>query len=396
MTDYKDVLARDISAKSESMQAHLIAIRRDIHAHPELGFDTVRTAHIVEQELLRLGLTPQTGVGRSGVMVDIVGAHPGKTVLLRADMDALPIHEQTGLPFSSQYPGKMHACGHDIHTATMLGVAAIVPHYRAQLHGTLRLIFQPAEETRDSGAEAMIADGAADGVDLAITLHNKPELAAGEIGLTRGASTASSDEFDVVVHGKSTHAARPHMGTDPIIAAVNLVSQLQTIISRELDPANSAVLTIGHIHGGTTHNIISDSCLIQGTVRAKSPAARAHIEEAFKRICAGVALSLNVRVEVNYQRGVPPLMNDDALIDVLEPILSHQFGKAIIAKPSASFGAEDFSLFTERAPGCQIHIGSGAPGRDDHLHNSDYQPDERSIHAGTQALARLAIDLLSK
>ncbi|MGX9398599.1 M20 metallopeptidase family protein [Pantoea dispersa] len=395
MTDHKILLARDISARSESMQAHLIAIRRDIHAHPELGFDTVRTAAIVEQELLRLGLTPQTGVGRTGVMVDITGAQPGRTVLLRADMDALPIHEQTGLPFSSIWPGKMHACGHDIHTATLLGVAAILADLRSQLHGTVRLIFQPAEETPESGAQAMIAAGAADGIDVAITLHNKPELAAGEIALTRGASTASSDEFDVVIHGKSTHAARPHMGTDPIIAAASLVTQLQTIVSRELDPANSAVLTIGHIHGGTTHNIISDSCLIQGTIRAKSPQARAHMEDAFRRICAGVALSLNTRIEVNYQRGVPPLMNDDALIDALEPILSHQFGKPVVAKPSSSFGAEDFSLFTERVPGCQIHIGSGAPGRDDHLHNSDYQPDERSIHAGTQALARIAIDLLS-
>jgi amidohydrolase len=395
MTDHKILLARDISARSESMQAHLIAIRRDIHTHPELGFDTVRTAAIVEQELLRLGLTPQTGVGRTGVMVDIAGAQPGKTVLLRADMDALPIHEQTGLPFSSIWPGKMHACGHDIHTATLLGVAAVLADLRSQLHGTVRLIFQPAEETPESGAQAMIAAGAADGIDVAITLHNKPELAAGEIALTRGASTASSDEFDVVIHGKSTHAARPHMGTDPIIAAASLVTQLQTIVSRELDPANSAVLTIGHIHGGTTHNIISDSCLIQGTIRAKSPQARAHMEDAFRRICAGVALSLNTRIEVNYQRGVPPLMNDDALIDALEPILSHQFGKPVVAKPSSSFGAEDFSLFTERVPGCQIHIGSGAPGRDDHLHNSDYQPDERSIHAGTQALARIAIDLLS-
>ncbi len=395
MTDQKDVLASDISAKSESLQAHLVAIRRDIHAHPELGFDTVRTANLVEVELLRLGLTPRTGVGKTGIVVDIIGENPGKTLLLRADMDALPIHEQTGLPFSSRYPGKMHACGHDIHTATLLGVAAIVPHYRAQLHGTLRLIFQPAEEILESGAAAMIADGAAEGVDLAITLHNKPELAAGEIALTRGASTASCDDFDVIVHGKSTHAARPHMGVDPIIAAANLINQLQSIISRELDPAASAVLTIGHIQGGSTHNIIADSCLIQGTVRTKSPEIREQIAAAFERVCAGVALSLNTRIEVNYQRGVPALMNDDALIDALEPILSHQFGKAIVAKPSASFGAEDFSLFTERAPGCQIHIGSGAPGRDDHLHNSDYQPDERSLHIGTQALARLAIDLLS-
>lgn len=395
MNEDKKLLAEEINARVKELESHLVAIRRDIHAHPELGFDTVRTANLVTQQLLALGLQPKTGVGRTGVMVDIHGAEPGKTVLLRADMDALPIQEQTGLPFSSTYPGKMHACGHDIHTATLLGVAAILPHYRQQLKGTVRLIFQPAEETPDSGAEAMIADGAAEGVDWAITLHNKPELAAGEIALTRGASTASSDEFDVTVHGVSTHAARPHMGSDPIIATVHLISQLQTIISRERDPAHSAVLTIGHIQGGTTHNIIPDSCLFQGTIRTKSPQVRADMEASFKRMCEGVALAQNVRIEVNYQRGVPPLMNDDTLIDTLETILSHQFDKPIIAKPSASFGAEDFSLFTERVPGCQIHIGSATPGRDDHLHNSDYQPDERSIAAGTQALTRLAIDLLS-
>ncbi|WP_215848537.1 M20 metallopeptidase family protein [Candidatus Pantoea bituminis] len=395
MNEDKKLLAEEINARVKELESHLVAIRRDIHAHPELGFDTVRTANLVTQQLLALGLQPKTGVGRTGVMVDIHGAEPGKVVLLRADMDALPIQEQTGLPFSSTYPGKMHACGHDIHTATLLGVAAILPHYRQQLKGTVRLIFQPAEETPDSGAEAMIADGAAEGIDWAITLHNKPELAAGEIALTRGASTASSDEFDVTVHGVSTHAARPHMGSDPIIATVHLISQLQTIISRERDPAHSAVLTIGHIQGGTTHNIIPDSCLFQGTIRTKSPQVRADMEASFKRMCEGVALAQNVRIEINYQRGVPPLMNDDTLIDTLETILSHQFDKPIIAKPSASFGAEDFSLFTERVPGCQIHIGSATPGRDDHLHNSDYQPDERSIAAGTQALTRLAIDLLS-
>ncbi|MDQ0550833.1 M20 family metallopeptidase [Pantoea agglomerans] len=395
MNQEKARLAGEIKARVNELESQLVAIRRDIHAHPELGFDTLRTASLVTEYLQALGLNPRTGVGRSGVVVDIDGAEPGKTLLLRADMDALPIHEQTGLPFASRYPGKMHACGHDIHTATMLGVATILPHYRQQLKGRVRLIFQPAEETPESGAEAMIADGAADGIDWAVTLHNKPELAAGEVALTRGASTASSDEFDVTVHGVSTHAARPHMGTDPIIATVHLISQLQTLISRERDPAHSAVLTIGHIQGGTTHNIIPDSCLFQGTIRTKSPEVRAAMETSFKRMCEGVALAQNVRVEVNFQRGVPPLMNDDRLIDSLEQILAHQFDKPIIAQPSASFGAEDFSLFTERVPGCQIHIGSATPGRDDHLHNSDYQPDERSITAGTQALTRLAIDLLS-
>ncbi|WBV23726.1 M20 metallopeptidase family protein [Pantoea piersonii] len=395
MTDKKAMLAGDISARVADIEPHLIAIRRDIHAHPELGFDTVRTADIVTAWLREHGLTPQTGVGRTGVVADIIGAQPGKTLLLRADMDALPIQEQTGLPFSSTIPGKMHACGHDLHTATLLGVAAILPHYRQQLAGRVRLIFQPAEETPESGAEAMIADGAAEGVDWAVTLHNKPELMTGEVALTRGGSTASSDEFDVRVYGVSTHAARPHMGVDPIVATAYLIGQLQTLISRERDPAHSAVLTIGHIQGGATHNIIPDSCLLQGTIRTKSPQVRADMEASFRRVCEGVALAMNVRIEVDYLRGVPPLMNDDRLIDALENILSHQFGKPIVAKPSDSFGAEDFSLFTERAPGCQIHIGSATPGRNDHLHNSDYQPDERSIAVGTQALVRLAVDLLT-
>nr|WP_325177942.1 amidohydrolase [Pantoea sp. 1B4] len=179
MNQEKARLAGEIKARVNELESQLVAIRRDIHAHPELGFDTLRTASLVTEYLQALGLNPRTGVGRSGVVVDIDGAEPGKTLLLRADMDALPIHEQTGLPFASRYPGKMHACGHDIHTATMLGVATILPHYRQQLKGRVRLIFQPAEETPESGAEAMIADGAADGIDWAVTLHNKPELAAG-------------------------------------------------------------------------------------------------------------------------------------------------------------------------------------------------------------------------
>lgn len=384
-----------IKQRVNEIESELVAIRRDIHAHPELGFDTLRTAELVKNQLLKLGLKPRCGVGKTGVMVDIHGPVAGKTVLLRADMDALPIHEQTGLSFSSLYAGKMHACGHDIHTATLLGVADILSRNRHALNGTVRLVFQPAEETPESGAEAMIADGAAEGVDMAITLHNKPELSSGEIGLTRGASTASSDEFDVTVRGVSTHAARPHMGSDPIVAAVQMIAQLQTIVSRELDPAHSAVLTIGHIQGGTTHNIIPDSCLFRGTVRTKSPQTRQHMERAFHRICQGTAMAMNVQADIHYQRGVPPLMNDDRLVSQLETILSSQFDSTIVATPSSSFGAEDFALFTERVPGCQIHIGSATPGRDDHLHNSDYQPDEKSISIGTEALARLAFDLLS-
>lgn len=388
-------LTLHINNKMAELEPHLITIRRDIHSHPELGFDTVRTADIVRCELEKMGYQPKTGVGRTGVQLDISGGAAGPTLLLRADMDALPMQEQTGLPYASQIAGKMHACGHDLHTATLLGVAATLKDLTPQLKGNVRLIFQPAEETAESGAAAMIVDGAADGIDMAITLHNKPELQAGRIALTRGASTASSDEFDVTVKGISTHAARPHMGRDPIIAAVGLITQLQTIISREADPADSAVLTIGHIQGGTTHNIIPDSCIFQGTVRARSAQRRDQIEAAFRRICTGFAQAMEVEISLNYQRGVPPLINDEHLIDQIEGILSQHFGERIEATSKSSFGAEDFSYFTERVPGCQIEFGSAIAGRHDHLHNSDYQPDEACIKVGAIALSRIAVDLLS-
>lgn len=384
-----------INNKIAEIEPHLINLRRNIHAYPELGFETVRTAEIVKDELVKMGYQPKIGVGVTGVQLDITGSAGGPTLLLRADMDALPMQEKTGLPYASKIAGKMHACGHDLHTATLLGVAATLKELVPVLKGNVRLIFQPAEETAESGAAAMIADGAADGIDMAITLHNKPELKAGAIALTRGASTASSDEFDVVIKGISTHAARPHMGRDPIIAAAGLISQLQTIISRESDPADSAVLTIGHIQGGTTHNIIPDSCMFQGTVRARSPERRDHIEESFRRICQGFALAMDVEISLNYQRGVPPLINDNHLINKIENILSEHFGERISANPKSSFGAEDFSYFTERVPGCQIEFGSATEGRDDHLHNSDYQPDEACIKMGAIALSRIAVDLLS-
>lgn len=384
-----------INSKASEIEEHLINIRRDLHAHPELGFDTVRTAEIVRHELVRMGYSPKTGVGVTGVQLDLAGQADGPTLLLRADMDALPMQEETQLPYASLYPGKMHACGHDLHTATLLGVAATLKDLVPALKGNIRLLFQPAEETAESGAAAMIADGAADGIDMAITLHNKPELVAGAISLTRGASTASSDEFDVTLYGVSTHAARPHMGRDPIIAAAGLLTQLQTIISRECDPADSAVLTVGHIEGGTTHNIIPDSCMFRGTVRARSVERRDSIEKAFRRVCAGFAQAMDVNVELNYQRGVPPLVNDDALVTQIEGILYDHFETPIKATPKFSFGSEDFSYFTERVPGCQIEFGSAVPGRDDHLHNSDYQPDESCIKVGVIALSRIAVDLLS-
>jgi amidohydrolase len=376
-------------------EPRLIELRRDIHAHPELGFDTVRTAALVAEELRRLGLEPRTGVGRSGVVAEIKGGAPGRCLLLRADMDALPIEEQTALPYASQIPGKMHACGHDLHTAALLGAAAALKEIAPHLRGTVRLVFQPAEETLDSGAAAMIADGAADGADMAITFHSRPELPAGEIALTHGASTASADEFKVTVIGRSGHAARPHASADPIVAAAYIITQLQTLISREMNPAQSAVLTVGHIVGGATQNVIPDQCMFEGTVRCRSAASRDLAEASFRRICEGAAQALNVRAEIEYVRGAPPLENDDALVDRAAVALADQFGRPPMVSQGSNFGAEDFSYFSERMPAIQIYVGSGQPGRNDHGHSSHYQPDEACIGQSAIALTRMAVELLS-
>ncbi|WFF40065.1 amidohydrolase [Salinicola endophyticus] len=377
-----------------AVEPRLIEIRRDIHAHPETGFDTHRTAALVVSELEALGLEVQTGVGRTGVVAEIAGGAPGPCVILRADMDALPIAEQTGLPFASTVPGKMHACGHDTHTAALLGAATALRELAPTLKGSVRLIFQPAEETQESGAQAMVADGAADGAAMAIAFHNQPQLPTGHVMLLRGASTASSDEFRVTVNGVSGHAARPHHAIDPIVGAASLISQLQTVISRNMDPAQSAVLTIGHIQGGESQNIIPDSCTFEGTVRCRSEASRDRAEAAFRRICQHGAEALQLTAEIEYVRGAPAVQNDDGLVDQAARSLTEQFGAPVSITQGTDFGAEDFSYFSERMPSIQIYLGAGQPGRDDRLHNSDYQPDERYIAQASAALTRLAVDLL--
>lgn len=387
-------IGASIDAAVKAAEPGLIEVRRDIHAHPEIGFDVERTAGVVAAELDRLGIVYQTGIGRTGIVADIEGGAPGPRLLIRADMDALPIHEMTGLPFASTVAGKMHACGHDIHTATLIGVGAVLKDLAPRLRGSVRLVFQPAEETQESGAAAMIADGALDGVDMALAFHNAPAMAVGRFGYVRGASTASADSFDITVRGRSGHAARPHDSVDPIVAAAYLITQLQTVVAREINPALGAVVTIGSIAGGATHNIIPDSCTLKGTVRARSPEARETAEAALRRMVQGIALSHRVECDLDYQVGVPPLMNDDRMLDASVAAVRAQFGE-VVDEDGPSFGAEDFAFFSERVPSFHLRVGASQPGRQDRLHNSDYQPDEACIGLGAAALARSAVELLS-
>jgi amidohydrolase len=382
-----------IAAAAGDEEAGLIAIRRDLHAHPELAFEEIRTAGVVARELARLGIPHQTGVGRTGVVGTIQGGRPGPVIAIRGDMDALPIAERTGLAFASQTEGKMHACGHDIHTSTLLGVAAILQKLAPDMAGSVRLLFQPAEEIL-GGADAMIADGALDGVDFALGYHNHPEIPVGQFGYVRGATYAACDRFRIVVRGVSGHAAYPHTTVDPIVAAAQLLTTLQTVVSREVGPLDPCVVTVGAIHAGTVNNIIPDSCELLGTVRSLSAAVRATAEAALRRMCAGLDAGLRTTTMLEWVPGVPPTMNADAVLDGSVAAIGRQLGEVFV--PSVpSMGAEDFAVIAAKVPSFVLRVGSGAPGRADHLHNSGYQPDEACIALGAQALARSAMDLLA-
>ncbi len=383
---------RTIREATEAVTPRLIEIRRDIHRVPELAFQETRTAGIVADELARLGLAPRTGVGRTGVVADIAGGRPGPVLAIRADMDALPIHEETGMDFASTVEGRMHACGHDIHTATLLGVAAVLKDLAPQMAGTVRLIFQPAEEVLE-GAAAMIADGAAEGIDMALGFHNHPDMPVGTFGYVRGACLAASDRFDLVVRGRSGHAAHPYAAVDPIVAASHFIAQAQTVVSREIRPLHPAVVTVGMVQGGTTYNIIPERVHLKGTVRTLHRDARDTAEAALKRLADGLQTTMRVKCEMTYERKVPPLVNDDR---VLEPVLAAVLRQTGVAAEEGepSMGAEDFAEFAALAPSFHLRVGSGAPGRDDRLHNAFYQPDERCIALGVQALSRAALDIL--
>jgi amidohydrolase len=383
---------RDIA---DRIEAGLIEVRRDIHAHPELAFEEVRTAGVVARELTRLGIPHETGIATTGVVGLIKGGRPGPVLAIRADMDALPIHEQTGLGYASTYPGLMHACGHDIHTTTLLGVAAVLQQLAPSLAGTVKLIFQPAEEAI-GGAERMIAEGVLEcpHVDMAIGFHNYPQLPVGQFGFCPGPALAAADTFEVVVHGKSGHAAHPYAAVDPIVAAANLIGQLQTVVSREVKPLQPAVVTIGAINGGVAANIIPDSVTLKGTVRTLHAEAQDTAEAAITRLCAGMEEGMRVRCELTYTRGVPAMLNDDSVLEPVVAAVRLQLGD-VIHRTEPSMGAEDFALMSQVLPCFQLGIGSGAPGRDDRLHNSGYQPDEACIALGVQALSRAAMEMLS-
>lgn len=379
----------------------IISIRRHIHQNPELGYEEKATSELVAKELKSLGLIVQEGVGGYGVVGILEGGRPGKTLLLRADMDALPIEEETGLPFSSKVAGIMHACGHDIHTAILLGAAKVLSKYKDHICGQIKFVFQPAEEcSPQGGAKAMIDAGILKNpkVDYALALHVMPQLYVGEIGLCSGPCTAKSDRFFLKVTGKSGHASAPHQGIDALVAAADVVSSMQTIVSRRIDPRDSAVISIGKITGGQRYNVICDKVEMEGTVRIMTPGYEDEIKEYMNQVGQGIAQAHGASFEMNYLKGYPMVINDARLTQKVKHILAEKIGEDAVKNIPQETSGEDFSFISQEVPSVYMKLGSSSRNAKKilPLHNSRVIFDEGCIPIGIKALVVLGMELLQQ
>ncbi len=376
-----------------------IEIRRDLHAHPELGFQEDRTAGIVAQRLKSLGLEVTTGVAKTGVVGLLRGGKPGKTIMVRADMDALPIQEENEVPYRSQNAGVMHACGHDGHTAMALTAARILQERRDGLQGNVKFVFQPAEEG-PGGAKQMVQEGALQDpdVDVAIGIHVWNDLTLGQIGVQSGPIMASTDRVEITVRGKGGHGAKPQDAVDPIVVSAQIILALQTLISRERNPLEPAVLSIGSIHGGEAFNVIPPEVKLLGTVRTLSEGLWEAMPVRIQRVAEGVAAGLGATVDVDYQRMYPTTRNDPRIAERIESLAQELVGADAVIRHSATMGGEDMSFFLREVPGCFFFIGSANPekGLNHPHHNPRFDFDEDALGIGIEMLTRSVESFLAE
>lgn len=378
--------------RARAIQGEIVRLRRTIHQRPELGFELYETAGLVAQTLADLGVEAQTGVGKIGVVAHL-GRGNGPAIGIRADMDALPIVEQTGAEYASQIPGRMHACGHDAHTAMLLGVAMLLKE--VDLPGEVRLIFQPSEEVFDhegiSGAPRMIAEGALDGLDAVIALHVDTASEVGHIRVAPGVAQAAVDDFRIYVQGRGGHAARPFAGLDPIWLMTHVLQGLYAIPSRRLDPLRSGVITVGIVRAGSASNIIPAEAYIEGTLRSHDEGVRLQLRAEVEKATALVkAWGGDYRLEFDF--GYPPLVNDPAVAGWLAQVGTELLGpEGVTAKDMVSFGAEDFAYMTARVPGAMFRLGVKPPqGAFGGLHEATFDLDEDALPYGAAMLAETA------
>ena len=393
------VMDKIVSTASE-MQGELTELRQFIHAHPEMAWKEVETSKLIETKLRALGFQNIRrgfkGTG-SGVVADLKGSKSGPCIALRADIDALPIREENAVPYVSTLDGVMHACGHDAHAAILIGAATILSGMKESIAGTVRVIFQPAEEAgNDSGAPAMIKEGALEGVDAIAGLHVWSQMPAGTFGIRKGPAMASADIWEVVIQGQGGHGAMPHTAIDPTVALAHIISVLQTVVSREIDPLESAVVSVGKVEAGNAPNVIPDKAVVTGNVRATNRKTRDGMEARMKRVIDGVSAALRCTSTLKYTQIYPVTVNDPAMTVMLGDVAGRMFGADKVIEMPIAMGSEDFSYYGEKIPATFGFLGMGDPqkGSDKPHHSPHFNSNDAVLANGAAMMAGMALEYL--
>jgi amidohydrolase len=389
-------LGRQLLEAAHKLAPSIVADRRAIHANPELRYEEVATAALAAARLRELGYEVETNIGVTGVIGVLRGGKPGRTVLLRADMDALPILEQNEASYASKNAGVMHACGHDGHVAMLMATAKLLAERRDTIPGTIKLMFQPAEEG-GRGAPRMMEHGILDGVDAAFAQHVSPINWTGTVAYKAGPAWASVDEFTITLKGRGGHAARPQFAVDPIVMAAHVITALQTLVSRETSPIENAVVTVGSLQSGTAFNVIPDEAVLRGTVRTYNPHVQDHIERRVTDLVMGIASALRGAAEVDYFRSSPPLINHDSGAETVRGAIADVLGEEAAVPDEAAMGGEDFAYVLAAVPGCMYRLGvrqrDWAEQRP--IHSSDFEMDETALPLGAAVLAMTGLNFLN-
>ena len=390
-----------LNDKGDAYQDQVVSLRRHLHRHPELSGEEHATSEMVQEKLREHDIPFTAGYAGTGVLGVVEGGGPGGTVALRADMDALPIEEKNDHSFISKVDGVMHACGHDAHTAMLVGAGWLLNDVRDELPGRVLLLFQPAEENSPAGgARQMMKDGVfrEHHPDAIFAQHVSPELPVGQVGVRRGAMTGASDRFRVTIQGEGGHASKPHQTTDAIVVANQIINSLQTVVSRDVDPLRSAVLTIGKIRAGTRYNAIAEKATLEGTIRTFGPQTKETVKERFHSIVRGVAEAMEAEAQIRYWDGYPATVNTPEWAARVRKTAQDLLGTDATPEIDPSLGGEDFGRFLLEYPGAYFRLGTASSNSTERkrLHDSRFDIDERALHIGTELIARLAVDALGQ
>ncbi|MFI8688045.1 M20 family metallopeptidase [Rossellomorea sp. NPDC077527] len=383
----------------QSVENEVIDMRRHLHQYPEVSGEEYETSKTIQKKLSEAGIPFKTGYAKTGVLGIIQGEKPGGTVALRADIDALPIQEENDLPYKSTIQNKMHACGHDAHTSMLIGTGKVLHQLKSEIVGTILLVFQPAEENAPvGGSQQMMDDGVFDEYtpDVIFGQHVWPDLPVGEIGVVHNEIMGASDRFKITVKGSGGHASMPHQSNDAIIIANNLITQLQTIVSRNTDPIDSAVLTIGKIEGGYRYNVIADEVNLEGTIRTFKPEVKEMVKNRFYSIVEGIGKSFDAQMTIEYLDGYPATINSPQWADEVRNASRKVLGEDATPTVSPSLGGEDFSRFLQKYPGAFYWLGTSVKDSEPQypLHDPRFKLDERALSKGVEVMSQLALDTL--